>query len=128
MSIKSLNKVCLLGNLGQDPKMGITKNGKPWSSFSLATSESYKDKDGQWQEETEWHLIKTFNERICKLIGDFVKKGSKLYIEGQLKTKKYTDKDGIEKYSTEVFIPMFGGELILLDQKEGGGKRESAPV
>jgi single-strand DNA-binding protein len=118
MSIKSLNKVCLIGNIGQDPKTGTTKNDKPWASFSLATSEGYKGKDGEWVEQTEWHNIKTFNERVCKVIADFVRKGSKVYLEGQLKSKKYTDENGIEKFATDIVIPIFGGEFVLLDKKE----------
>lgn len=127
MSIKSLNKVCLIGNVGQEPKTGTTKNDKPWATFSLATSESYKNKNGEWQEETEWHTVKTFNERICNLVTNFVKKGSKIYIEGQIKTRKWTDDSGADRYSTEIFIPMFGGELILLDKKEQKTNSESIP-
>ena len=118
MSIKSLNKVCLIGNVGQEPKNGETKNGKPWSSFSLATSEGYKAADGEWVDQTEWHNIKTFNEKVCKLIASSVRKGSKVYLEGQLKARKWTDESGVERFATDIIIPVFGGEFVLLDKKE----------
>lgn len=118
MSLKSLNKVCLIGVLGKDPAGGTTKNGKAWCSFSMATSEGYKDKNtNEWIEQTEWHNVKTFNERIVNLVKENLKKGSKVYVEGQMKTEKYNE-NGVDKFATSVVIPMFGGELVLLDKKE----------
>jgi len=118
MGLRSLNKVTLLGTLGKDPEGGETKYGGLWCGFSIATSESYKDKEtGEWNDITEWHNVRSYNERICKL-ARYLKKGSKVLVEGQMKTSKYNDKNGVEKYSTKVEIPMFGGELVLLDKKE----------
>lgn len=125
MGLRSLNKVSLLGTLGKDPEGGTTKNGNPWCRFSIATSESYKDKQtGEWVDQTEWHNISTFNERICKLV-QYLSKGSRVYLEGQMKTKKFTDKNGVDRWSTEVEIPMFGGELVLLDQKSDPDNQQS---
>lgn len=127
MSLKSLNKVCLLGIVGKDPQGGQTQNGKVWCSFSVATSEGYKDKNtNEWVEQTEWHQVKTFNERIVNLVRENVKKGSKIYVEGQNQTRKWTDANGVDKYTTEVVIPMFGGELVLLDKKEQAQQAQAA--
>ena len=126
MALRSLNKVSLLGTLGKDPQTGTTKNGNPWARFSIATSEEFKNKQTQeWESKTEWHNISTFNERICKLM-QYLHKGSRVYLEGQMKTKKFTDDQGVERYNTEVEIPMFGGELVLLDKKEDGQRKAAA--
>ncbi len=112
----SVNKVILVGNLGRDPEIRSFQNGGRVASFSIATSESWKDKvSGEKKERTEWHRISILNDKLVEIVERYVKKGSKLYIEGQLETRKWTDKDGQEKYSTEVVLRPFRGELTLLD-------------
>lgn len=119
MALRSLNKVTLLGNLGKDPESGTTKNGNSWCRFSIATTESWKDKNtGEWKDATEWHNVSTFNDRVCKLATQYLRKGSKVLVEGQMKTRKFTDNNGVDRWNTEVEIPMFGGELVLLDKKD----------
>jgi single-strand DNA-binding protein len=121
----SVNKVILVGNVGKDPEIRRTQDGRPIANLSLATSESWKDKNsGERKERTEWHRISCFNEGLCRVIEQYVKKGSKIYIEGQLQTRKWTDKDGVEKYSTEVVLQGFGGTLTLLDGRAQGGGDE----
>lgn len=118
----SVNKVILVGNLGKDPEIRSMQSGDKVASFSIATSESWKDKSsGEKKEKTEWHRISVFNQGLVKVIENYVKKGSKVYIEGQLETRKWTDKDGQEKYTTEVVLRPFRGELTMLDNKGGGG-------
>jgi single-strand DNA-binding protein len=118
----SVNKVILVGNLGKDPEIRSFQNGGRVASFSIATSESWKDKaSGERKEKTEWHRISVLNDKLVEVVERYVKKGSKLYIEGQLETRKWTDKDGNEKYSTEVVLRPFRGELTMLDSKGGGG-------
>ena len=120
----SVNKVILIGNLGADPEIRRTQDGRPIANLSIATSESWRDKaTGEKKEKTEWHRVVVFNEGLCKVIEQYVKKGSKVYIEGALQTRKWTDKDGAEKYSTEVVLQNFRGELTMLDGRggEGGG-------
>ena len=119
----SVNKVILIGNLGRDPEIRRTQDGRPIANFSIATSESWRDKNsGERKEKTEWHRIVCFNEGLCKVIENYVKKGSKVYVEGQLQTRKWSDKDGVEKYSTEVVLQGFNGTLTMLDSRgEGGG-------
>ena len=113
----SLNKVCLIGNLGKDPEIRTTKDGKEIASFSLATTESWKDKNtGERKDKTEWHNITAFGA-VVGVIKNYVKKGSKLYIEGKIETSKYTDKEGIEKYATKVVLQGFNGTLKMLDSK-----------
>jgi single-strand DNA-binding protein len=122
----SVNKVILVGNLGKDPEMRRTQDGRPIANFSLATSETWRDKNtGERKEKTEWHRVVVFNEGLCKVVEQYVKKGSKLYIEGALQTRKWTDKDGVEKYSTEVVLQGFNSVLTMLDSKGGGGDRVS---
>ncbi len=118
----SVNKVILVGNLGRDPEVRHTQDGKAIVNLSLATSESWRDKaTGERKEKTEWHRVVIFNEALAKVAEQYLKKGSTIYIEGQLQTRKYTDKDGVEKYSTEVVLQNFRGELTMLGGKPGGG-------
>jgi single-strand DNA-binding protein len=122
----SVNKVILIGNLGKDPEIRSMQSGDKVASFSIATSENWKDKaTGERKEKTEWHRISCFNQGLVKVIESYVKKGSKVYIEGQLETRKWTDKDGQEKYSTEVVLRPFRGELTMLDSKGGGSFKDS---
>jgi single-strand DNA-binding protein len=118
----SVNKVILIGNLGRDPEFRTFQNGGRVANFSIATSETWKDKaTGERKERTEWHRISVYNEHIVGVVEKFVKKGSKVYVEGALETRKYTDKDGVEKYTTEVVLKQFRGELTLLDSKRDAG-------
>ena len=117
----SVNKVILVGNLGKDPEVRAMQSGDKVCSFSVATSESWKDKaSGERKEKTEWHRVSIFNQNLVGIAERYLKKGSKVYIEGQLETRKYTDKDGVEKYSTDVVLTRFKGELTLLDGRAGG--------
>ncbi len=116
----SLNKVTLIGNLGSDPIIRSTNDGKEIASFSIATGESWKDKvTGEKKEKTEWHRISVFSEGLVRVIKSYVKKGSKLYIEGQLQTKKWVDSENQERYTTEVVLQNYNSSLILLDSKGG---------
>jgi single-strand DNA-binding protein len=117
---RSLNKVQLIGNVGQEPEIRFTQDGRPIANLSIATSDSWKDKQGQKQEKTEWHRVVAFG-KTAELIQQYVHKGSKLYIEGQLQTRKWTDNQGQDKYTTEVIIQQFGGQLLFLDSRGGGG-------
>ena len=123
----SVNKVILVGNLGKDPEVRHTQDGKPIVSISIATSESWRDKgSGERKEKTEWHRVVIFNENLAKVAEQYLKKGSTVYIEGQLQTRKYTDKDGVEKYSTEVVLQNFRGELTMLGGRPGSGDNAGA--
>ncbi len=114
----SLNKVILIGNLGKDPEIRTTSDGRELANFSLATSESWKDKvTGERKDKTEWHRIVVFNEGLVRIIKSYVKKGSKLYIEGQLQTRKWVDNDNQERYTTEIVLQNYNSSLILLDTK-----------
>ena len=119
----SVNKVILVGNLGRDPEARQMQDGNSVVNLSLATSESWRDKNtGERREKTEWHRVVVFNERLADVAQKYLRKGSKLYIEGQLQTRKWTDQSGVEKYSTEVVLQRFRGELQMLDRAvEGGG-------
>ena len=119
----SVNKVILVGNLGKDPESRRFPSGGQVVSFTLATSESWRDKaTGERKEKTEWHRVVIFNENIVKVAENYLKKGSKVYLEGALQTRKWTDQQGVEKYSTEVVLQKFRGELQMLDARgEGGG-------
>jgi single-strand DNA-binding protein len=118
----SVNKVILVGNLGKDPEVRRLGSGEPVVNLSVATSESWKDKStGERKEKTEWHRVVIFNENIARIAEQYLKKGSKVYVEGQLQTRKWTDQSGQEKYSTEVVIQRFRGDLTLLDGRSGGG-------
>jgi single-strand DNA-binding protein len=125
----SVNKVILVGNVGKDPEIRRTQDGRPIANLSLATSETWRDKNsGERKEKTEWHRVVVFNEGLCKVVEQYVKKGAKLYIEGQLQTRKWQDKDGAEKYSTEVVLQGFNATLTMLDGRAGGagaGMQES---
>jgi len=121
----SVNKVILVGNLGKDPEIRNTQDGREIASFSIATSESWKDKNsGERKEKTEWHNIVIFNPNLVTVVKNYVKKGSKLYIEGALQTRKWTDKEGKDRYSTEVVLQGFNGSLTMLDGKPSGGSSE----
>ncbi|MEI8394954.1 MAG: single-stranded DNA-binding protein [Rhodospirillaceae bacterium] len=119
----SVNKVILIGNVGKDPEIRSFQNGGRVANFTLATSESWKDRSsGERREKTEWHRVAVFSEALVGVVERFVKKGSKLYVEGQLETRKWTDQSGQEKYTTEVVLKQFRSELTLLDGRgEGGG-------
>ena len=117
----SVNKVILVGNLGQDPESRSMPSGGEVVNFSVATSESWKDRDGNKQERTEWHRVVIWNENLGRVAKQYLKKGSKVYLEGQLQTRKWTDQSGQDKYSTEVVLQRFRGELVLLDSRGGGG-------
>jgi single-strand DNA-binding protein len=117
----SVNKVILVGNLGRDPEIRSTSSGQRIANFSLATSENWRDRTtGERKERTEWHRVVIFNERLVDVIEKYVKKGSKLYIEGALQTRKWTDNSGQERYTTEVVLQNFRGELTMLDGRSGG--------
>jgi single-strand DNA-binding protein len=125
----SVNKVILVGNVGKDPEIRRTQDGRPIANLSLATSESWRDKaTGEKKEKTEWHRVVIFSEPLCKVVEQYVKKGSKLYIEGALQTRKWTDKDGAEKYSTEVVLQGFNSSLTMLDGAAGGGRGASGSM
>jgi single-strand DNA-binding protein len=120
----SVNKVILIGNLGRDPEVRSTQDGMKIVQLSVATSESWKDKSsGERKDKTEWHRVVIFNERLAETAEKYLRKGAKIYVEGQLQTRKWTDKDGVEKYTTEVVLSRFRGELTMLDGRggEGGG-------
>lgn len=122
----SINKVILVGNLGRDPEVRATQDGREICNLAIATSESWKDRNtGERKEKTEWHRVVIFNENLTRIAKDYLRKGSKVYIEGQLQTRKWTDKDGQEKYSTEIVLQNFNGNLTLLDGKPGAGGERS---
>jgi len=126
----SVNKCILIGNVGKDPEIRAFQNGGEVANFSLATSESWKGKDGQRQERTEWHNIAVTNSALVGVVRQYVKKGGKLYIEGQLQTRKWQDKSGADRYTTEVVVGAFNGRLVLLDtpDKSEGGKPAQASL
>jgi len=121
----SVNKVILVGNLGADPDIKRTQDGRPIANLSIATSDSWRDKNtGERREKTEWHRVVVFNEGLCKVIENYVKKGSKVYIEGALQTRKWQDNEGKDRWSTEVVLQGFNGNLTMLDGRsdnQGGG-------
>ena len=120
-----VNKVILLGRLGKDPEVRNFQNGGKVVSLRLATSERYKDKAGEMQERTEWHAVSIFNERLGEVAEKYLRKGSEVYLEGQIETRKWTDKDGADKYSTEIVLRQFRGELQLVGGRKDGGGDES---
>jgi single-strand DNA-binding protein len=116
-----VNKVILVGNLGDDPESRSLNNGGEVVNLRVATSENWKDKDGNRQERTEWHRVVIFNENLGRVAKSYLRKGSKVYLEGQIQTRKWTDQSGADRYSTEVVLQRFRGELVLLDSRGGGG-------
>jgi len=118
----SVNKVILVGNLGADPEIKRTQDGRPIANLRVATSESWRDKNtGERKEKTEWHRVVIFSEGLCRVAEQYLKKGSKVYVEGQLQTRKWTDQSGAERYSTEVVLQGFNATLTMLDGRSGGG-------
>jgi single-strand DNA-binding protein len=118
----SVNKVILVGNLGRDPEVRSMQDGRSMVNMSVATSDTWRDRQsGERKERTEWHRVVIFNEKLAEVAQKYVKKGSKVYVEGQLSTRKWTDQSGQERYTTEVVIPRFGGALTMLDGRSGGG-------
>ncbi len=118
----SVNKVILVGNLGRDPEIRSTQDGTKVANLSLATSETWRDRNsGERRERTEWHRVVIFNERLCEIAEKYLRKGSKIYVEGQLQTRKWTDQQGQERYTTEVVLQRFRGELTMLDGRQDGG-------
>jgi single-strand DNA-binding protein len=116
----SINKVILVGNLGKDPEIRRTQDGRPIANLRIATSESWRDKNsGEKRERTEWHSVVIFSEGLCRVVEQFLKKGSKVYIEGQLQTRKWQGQDGQDRYSTEVVLQNFNSQLVLLDRPGG---------
>ncbi len=125
----SLNRVMLIGNVGKDPEIRHTQDGKAIVNLSLATSESWRDKSGERKEKTEWHRVVIFSEGLAKVAEQYVKKGTSLYIEGQLQTRKWTDKDGVEKFSTEIVLQGFNSNLTLLGGRpEGRNDDYQSPI
>ncbi|WP_377848336.1 single-stranded DNA-binding protein [Bosea sp. UC22_33] len=122
----SVNKVILVGNLGRDPEVRRLGSGEPVVNLRIATSETWRDKQsGERKERTEWHSVVIFNENLAKVAEQYLKKGSKIYIEGQLQTRKWQDQSGVEKYTTEIVLQRFRGELTILDSRQGGGDEYS---
>ena len=118
----SVNKVILVGNLGRDPEVRRLSNGDPVVNLRIATSESWRDKaSGEKKERTEWHSVVIFNDNLAKVAEQDLRKGSKIYIEGQLQTREWQDKDGQKRYSTEIVLQRYRGELTILDSRDGGG-------
>ena len=118
----SVNKVILVGNLGKDPEIRSTQDGRKIANFTMATSETWNDRaSGERKEKTEWHRVVSFNDNINTFVEKFLKKGAKVYVEGALTTRKWTDQAGVEKYTTEVVITQFKGELTSLDSRSDGG-------
>ncbi|HUJ98046.1 MAG TPA: single-stranded DNA-binding protein [Stellaceae bacterium] len=121
----SVNKVILIGNLGRDPEIRSTQDGTRIANLSVATSENWRDKaSGERKERTEWHRVVVFNDRLVEVIEKYLKKGAKVYLEGALQTRKWTDNSGQERYTTEVVLQRYRGELTMLDGRGGGGGGE----
>lgn len=125
----SVNKVILVGNLGRDPEIRRTQDGRPIANLRVATSESWRDKtSGERREKTEWHSVVIFSEPLCRIVEQYLRKGSKVYIEGQLQTRKWQDQQGQDRYSTEVVLQGFNGSLTMLDgRSSGAGAGAGAP-
>jgi single-strand DNA-binding protein len=124
----SVNKVILVGNLGKDPEIRRTQDGRPIANLRIATSESWRDKTtGERKEKTEWHSVVVFNEGLCRVVEQYVKKGAKLYIEGALQTRKWQGQDGQDRYSTEVVLQGFNSTLTMLDGRSGSGGGSFGP-
>ncbi len=121
----SMNRVTLIGNLGADPDIRNTHDGRPIANLSVATTESWKDKNTQERrDKTEWHRVVIFSEGLCRVAQQYLRKGSKIYIEGQLQTRKWTDASGIEKYTTEIVLQNFSGQLIMLDSQNNNSNNK----
>ena len=132
MATRGINKVILVGNLGQDPEVRYTANGSAITNISIATSDSWKDKNtGQMQEKTEWHRVSFFG-KLAEIAGEYLRKGSQVYVEGKLQTRKWQDKQGQDRYTTEVVVDGFNGVMQMLGGRAeggmGGGQRQSAPM
>lgn len=119
---RSLNKVQLIGNVGKDPEIRFTQDGKPVANLSIATSDTWKDKQGQKQEKTEWHRVVAFG-KLAEIIQQYVNKGTKLFVEGKLQTKKWTDKDGQDRYTTNIVLDSFGGQMLMLGSQGRGNQQ-----
>ena len=118
----SVNKVILIGNLGRDPEIRHTNDGRPIANLSVATSEQWRDRNsGERREKTEWHRVVIFDEKICEVAQKYLQKGSTVYLEGSLQTRKWTDQQGVEKYTTEVVLQRFSGKMTMLGSRGGGG-------
>lgn len=132
--MSSINKVILIGNLGADPEIRAMQSGDEVANFNIATAERWKDKNtGEQKEKTEWHRVCVFNPGLVKVVKNYIKKGSKVYIEGQLQTRKWQDKDGTERYTTEVVMKGYNSTLVMLDtkgsnQQSSGGGYDQSPV
>lgn len=123
----SVNKVILVGNVGQDPEIRSTQDGREIANLSIATSESWKDKSsGEKKEKTEWHRLVVFSPGLVGIVKNYVKKGSKLYIEGSLQTRKWTDNQGVEKYTTEIALQNFNSTMQILDSRGGSSDQDSS--
>ena len=122
----SVNKVILIGNLGKDPEVRRMQDGRPVVNLSVATSDTWRDKaTGERRERTEWHRVVIFNENLCRIAEQYLKKGSKVYLEGSLQTRKWQDQSGQDKYTTEVVLQGFNGQLTMLDRAGGGASSET---
>jgi single-strand DNA-binding protein len=126
MASKGVNKVILVGNLGKDPEVRYTPNGKAVANLTLATSESWKDQSGQVQEKTEWHRVSIFG-KLAEIAGEYLRKGSQVYIEGKLQTRKWQNKEGQDQYSTEIVLDPFNGVMQMLGSKGGNGGNGGGP-
>lgn len=125
----SVNKVILIGNLGQDPEVRHTQDGRPICNLSVATTDSWRDKQtGEKRERTEWHRVVIFNEALTKIAGDYLRKGSKVYLEGQLQTRKWQDNSGQDRYTTEVVLQSFGGVMVFLDKKQDNSENSNSDM
>lgn len=121
----SINKAIIVGNVGKDPEIRRTQDGKAIANLSVATSETWRDKaTGERKEKTEWHRVVIFNEGLCKVAEQYLKKGAKVYIEGALQTRKWTDKDGVEKYSTEIVLQGFNSALVMLGSSQSANETD----
>jgi single-strand DNA-binding protein len=125
----SVNKVILVGNLGADPEIRHMQDGRPVANLRVATSESWRDKNtGERREKTEWHNVAIFNDGLCKIAEQYLRKGSKVYLEGQLQTRKWQDRDGNDRYTTEVVLQGFNGALTMLDGRAGGSQEAGQSI
>lgn len=125
--MSSVNKVILIGNLGADPEIRRTQDGKPIANLNVATSQQWKDAQGERKEKTTWHRVVIFSEGLCKVAEQYLKKGSKVYLEGSLQTRKWTDQNGVEKYQTEVVLQGFNATLVMLDGPQYSAQDPNRP-